>query len=176
MEEITSARPSSRPLSYNIARKLHLLGGHCCWPHLLNKAETWKEEATEHLSQLHGLHHVILTDDVLHTNLGTTMLSWGKVVGNFPPGLLGQLRLLLLQQLEPVDGQPQVGLQLGVVGLWSKHGSGGKPLAGPQHDCYQGATYNQAARDTHISHKLLIMDIISSHSWHWLICDMLHHS
>lgn len=46
--------------------------------HLLYEAKACQEEVTVHLGYLHGLHQVVLPDDVLHTDLGTLNLKVGK--------------------------------------------------------------------------------------------------
>jgi len=59
--------------------------------------------------------------DVLHANPCPFRFSSGQVVGYLLPGLLRQLRLLLLQQLQAVQSQSKIGLQFVVVGAAGKH-------------------------------------------------------
>ena len=77
--------------------------------HLLDEAKPGEQKVAVHLDDLHGLHHVVLPDDVLNTDLGPLILPSAEVVGNLLPGFHGHLRLLLLQKLQTVDRETQVG-------------------------------------------------------------------
>ena len=59
-----------------------------------------EQKIAEHLEDLHGLDEVVLADDVLHADLGPLHLSGSEVVGDLLAALQGQLRLLLLQELQ----------------------------------------------------------------------------
>ena len=82
---------------------------------LLYEPKPREQEVAEHLDELHGLDEVVLADDVLDADLGPLGLALRDVVGDLLARFERQLRLLLLQQLEAVDRQPQVRLQLVVA-------------------------------------------------------------
>jgi len=88
---------------------------------LLDESESGEEEVAVHFDDLHGLNEVVLPDDLLDPDLGPFILASADVVGDFLARLLRQLGFLLLEQLESVDGQPQVRLQLHVVRPARKH-------------------------------------------------------
>lgn len=67
--------------------------------------------------------HIFLhpPNDVLHANPRPFRFARGQIVGYFLPGLLRQLRLLLLQQFQTIESQSKIGLQFIVVGAAGKH-------------------------------------------------------
>lgn len=61
--------------------------------HRLNKAKARQQQVTVKLQDLHGFYQIVLSDDVLHTDPCSLILSRRQVICNLLPGFLSKLSL-----------------------------------------------------------------------------------
>lgn len=59
--------------------------------HGLNEADARQEQVAVKLQDFHGLHHVVLSDDVLHADPRPFIFPRSQVIGNLLPRFLSEL-------------------------------------------------------------------------------------